>query len=123
MEGGAIFKVRLKDKEQVLAAFTANNLCKNEVDGYAYNNANMLVTKIERILAKQLFEDSTDGMKGLLGTSQNRLTDYKAHTSASNARTSSRTRRIQQIASSPALVRLSYWKSQQTVRPRKRRIG
>jgi hypothetical protein len=49
----------------VLAAFMAIDLHKNEVGGYAYNDANMLVTEIEHILAEQLFEDSTDGMKGL----------------------------------------------------------
>jgi ElaB/YqjD/DUF883 family membrane-anchored ribosome-binding protein len=51
---------------------------KNEVGGYAYNDANTLVTEIERVLAEQLFEDSTDGMKGLLSTATNTLTEYKA---------------------------------------------
>ena len=38
----------------------------------------MLITEIERVLAKQLFKDSTDGMKGLLSTTKNTLTEYKA---------------------------------------------
>jgi hypothetical protein len=62
----------------VLAAFAAIDIRKNEVGGYAYNEANMLVTEIERVLAEQLFEDSTDGMKGLLSTATNTLTEYKA---------------------------------------------
>jgi ElaB/YqjD/DUF883 family membrane-anchored ribosome-binding protein len=78
MEGGALFKVRSEAKERVLAAFPAINIRKNEVDDYAYNDANMLVTEIERVLAEQLFEDSTDGMKGLLSTATNTLTEYKA---------------------------------------------
>ena len=63
----------------MLLAFTAIDLHKNEVGGYAYNDANMLVTEIECVLAEQLFEDSTDGMKGLLSTAKITLTDYKAH--------------------------------------------
>ena len=62
----------------MLAAFAAIDIRKNEVGGYAYNDANMLVTEIERVLAEQLFEDSTDGMKGLLSTATNTLTEYKA---------------------------------------------
>ena len=81
MEGGALFKVRSEVKERVLAAFTAIDLRKNEVGGYAYNDANTLVTEIKRVLAEQLFEDSTDRMKGLLSTAKNMLTEYKAHIS------------------------------------------
>jgi len=64
----------------VLAAFAAIDICKNEVGGYAYNDANTFVTEIEHVLAEQLFEDSTDtdGMKGLLSTAKNTLTEYKA---------------------------------------------
>jgi hypothetical protein len=47
MEGGALFKVRSEAKEQVLAAFAAIDICKNEVGGYAYNDANTLVTEIK----------------------------------------------------------------------------
>jgi hypothetical protein len=77
MEGGALFKVRSEAKERVLAAFAAIDIRKNEVGGYAYNDANTLVTEIERVLAEQLFEDSTDGMNGLLSTAKNTLTEYK----------------------------------------------
>ena len=81
MEGGALFKVSSEAKERVLAAFMAIDLRKNEVGGYAYNDANTLVTAIERVLAEQLFEDSTDRMKGLLSTATNTLMEYKAHIS------------------------------------------
>ena len=62
----------------MLAAFATIDIRKNEVGGYAYNNANTLITEIERVLAEQLFEDSMDGMKGLLSTTKNTLTEYKA---------------------------------------------
>ena len=81
MEGGALFKVRSEAKDRVLAAFAAIDIRKNEVGGYAYNDANMLVTEIERVLAEQLFEDSTDGMTRLLSTAKNTLTEYKVTSS------------------------------------------
>jgi hypothetical protein len=77
MEGGDLFKVRLEAKERVLMAFRAINLRKYEVGGYAYNHANTFISEIQQVLAKRLFEDSTDSMKGLLNTSQNTLMDYK----------------------------------------------
>jgi len=62
----------------VLAAFAVIDIHKNEVGGYTYNNANTLVTEIERVLAEHLFEDSTDRVKGRLSTATNTLTEYKA---------------------------------------------
>ena len=38
---------------------------------------NTLITKIERVLEKQLFEDSANGMKGLASAFGNMLNDYK----------------------------------------------
>jgi hypothetical protein len=78
MDGGALFKSWSEAKEQVLTAFGAINLCKNEAGGYAYNNANILILKIKQVLAEQLVKDSTVGMKGLLNTPQNTLMDYKS---------------------------------------------
>ena len=62
----------------MLAAFATIGIHKNEVGGYAYNNVNTLITEIKRVLAEQLFEDSMDGMKGLLSTTKNTLPEYKA---------------------------------------------
>jgi hypothetical protein len=78
MEGVALFKVRSEAKARVLTAFATIYICNNEVGGYSYNNANTLITEIERVLTKQLFKDSTDGMKGLFNTTKNTLTKYKA---------------------------------------------
>ncbi len=52
MEWDALFKVRLEAKERVLAAFVAIDICKNEVGGYAYNNADTLVTEIMKVLTR-----------------------------------------------------------------------
>ena len=52
MEGGALFKVRSEAKERVLAAFAAIDIRKNEVGGYAYNDANTLVTEIMKGLTR-----------------------------------------------------------------------
>ena len=81
MEGGALFKVRSEAKERVLAAFAAIDIRKNEVGGYAYNDANTLITEIKRVLAEQLFEDSMDEMTGLLNTAKNTLMEYKVTSS------------------------------------------
>ena len=40
-------------------------LNKNEVDVYTYNDANTLLTQIERVLERQFYEDSANGMKGI----------------------------------------------------------
>ena len=63
MDGGAIFCVRDYARKAVTADTTALRLHKNKVGGYAYNDANTLLTKIERVLEWQLFEDSSDIMK------------------------------------------------------------
>ncbi len=52
MEGDALFKVRSEAKERVLAAFAAIDIRKNEVGGYAYNDANTLVTEILKVLTR-----------------------------------------------------------------------
>ena len=49
-----------------------------EVSGYAYNNANNMLTHIEWILERQLSEDSSDGMKGLASDNSNALNKYKS---------------------------------------------
>ena len=77
MDGGAIFSVRTDARTRVLTEMLEIRLHKNEVGRYAYNNANTLLTQIERVLKRQLFEDSADGMKGLASDVVNELNDYK----------------------------------------------
>ena len=50
-------------------------LHKNKVGGYAYNDANMLMMKIERVLERKLSEDFSDKMKGLVSNNINALTE------------------------------------------------
>ena len=53
-------------------------LHKNKVGGYAYNNANTLLTQIEQFLKRQLYEESTNGMKGLASDVSNTINKYKS---------------------------------------------
>ena len=43
-----------------------------------YNDANTLLTQIEQVLERQLFEDSSDGIKGLTSSIINALNEYKS---------------------------------------------
>ena len=52
-------------------------LNKNEVDVYTYNDANTLLTQIERVLERQLYEDSANGMKGIVSDVSNAINKYK----------------------------------------------
>ena len=122
MEGGALFKVRAEAKEQVLAAFAAIDIRKNEVGGYAYNNANTLVTEIERVLAEQLFKDFTDGMKGLLSTATNTLTEYKA-TISIKCKDVLKDSRTPRLVYPPAVVQRFNQKLLQIATPKKRLTG
>ena len=81
MDGGALFRVRTDARARVLAEMAKIILPKNEVGGYAYNDATTLITQVERVLKRQLYEDSDDGMKGLASTSHNTLNRYKANIS------------------------------------------
>ena len=62
----------------VLTEILEIRLHKNKVGGYAYNYANTLLPQIERVLERQLYEDSSDGMKGLARNVSNSLNEYKS---------------------------------------------
>ena len=78
LDGGALFCVRVEARKRVLTEMLEICLHKNEVGGYAYNDANKLITQIERVLKRQLFEDSAKGMMGLTSVVGNTLNDYKS---------------------------------------------
>ena len=50
MEGGALFRVRTEARTRVLTEMSEIRLHKTEVGGYAYNDANTLITQIEHVL-------------------------------------------------------------------------
>ena len=50
MDGSALFRVPTEAKTRVLMEMSEICLHKNEVGGYAYNDANTLITHIERVL-------------------------------------------------------------------------
>ena len=77
MDGGALFRVPTEEKPRVLTEMLEIRFKKNEVGDYAYNDANMLLTQIERVLKRQLFEDSANRMKGLASDVRNALNEYK----------------------------------------------
>ena len=54
----------------------------NKVGGYAYNNANTLITKIESVLERKLFKDSAEGRNELARESGNTLNSLEAPTVA-----------------------------------------
>ena len=52
MDGSTLFFVRTEAITRVLTEMSEIRLHKNEVSGYAYNNANTLITQIERVHSK-----------------------------------------------------------------------
>ena len=57
MGGSAHFCVRTAARTRILMEMLEIRLHKNKVGGYAYNDTNTLLTQIERVLRRQLFED------------------------------------------------------------------
>ena len=78
MDGSTLFFVRTEAITRVLTEMSEIRLHKNEVSGYAYNNANTLITQIERVLEWQLLEDSTNIIKGMASAAGNALNNYKS---------------------------------------------
>ena len=77
MNSGALFCIYTEARTRVLTEMSEIRLHKNEVGRYAYNDANTLLTQIKRVLDRQLYEDSVDGMKGLASDVRNVLNEYK----------------------------------------------
>ena len=78
IDGGALFRVRMEARTRVLAEMSEICLHKNEVSCYAYNGVNTIITRIERLLERQLFKDSADRMKGLASAVVNALNYFKS---------------------------------------------
>ena len=78
MDGGALFRVCTEARTRVLTEMSEILLHRNKFGSYAYNDANTLLTQIEQVIERQLFEDSSDGMKGLARENSNTLNDYKS---------------------------------------------
>ena len=75
MDGGALFCVCTEARTRVLTEMSDIRLHKNKVGGYAYNYANTPLLQIERVFKRKLFEDSSDGMKGLASDIRNTLNE------------------------------------------------
>ena len=74
-DGGAIFCIGTEARTRVPTEMLEIRLHKNKVGGYTYSDVNTLLTQIERVLERQLFEDSSDGMKGLANDISNALNE------------------------------------------------
>ena len=85
MDGGAIFCVRNYARKAVTGDMTALRLHKNEVCGYAYNDEAVLCKQIDRVMERQCFEETADGMKGLKEKTPNVLTEMKADVAVTKA--------------------------------------
>ena len=78
MDGGGIFRVRTDARTRLGIEMGDIMLHNNELGGYAYNDAQICVTQIERVLERHMFEDSVDGMKGLASKPPNSLSKMKS---------------------------------------------
>ena len=78
MDGSALCRIRTEARTRVLTEMSEICLHKNKVGGYAYKNANTLITKIERVPKRQLFKESANRMKRLASAVGNALNKYKS---------------------------------------------
>ena len=78
MDGGTLFRVCTEARTRVLTEMSDICFHKNEVDGYAYNDTNTLITQIDRVLERQLNKNSANGMKVLASDVSNVLNKYKS---------------------------------------------
>ena len=78
MDNDALFRVHKEAGTRILTEMSEIRLHKNEVGGCTYNDVNTLLTQIERVLERHLYEDSADGIKGLLSDVSNALNEYKS---------------------------------------------
>ena len=53
MDGGAIFRLRNYARKAVTGEMTVLRLHKNEVGGYAYNDADVLCKQIDRVMERK----------------------------------------------------------------------
>ena len=79
MEGGAALGVRYEARDRVLKECADLALPKNDVGGYAFNDAINLIQELERILTEQMYEDSKDGMLGLKDEASNTINSGMAN--------------------------------------------
>ena len=78
-DGGALFCVRSDAQAGVKAQMQELSITKNNVGDYEYNAAVTLIKLINRVLEKNLFKESADGMVGLSSETPNTLTNYNSN--------------------------------------------
>ena len=78
-DGGSLFRVRSDAQSRVKAQIQEISMNKNDVGRYDYNAAVTFINQINCDLEQQLFEESADGMVGLVSETPNTLTNYKSN--------------------------------------------
>ena len=78
-DGGALFRVRSDAQARVKGQMQYISIHKNDVGGYKYNAAVILIKQINRVLEQQVFKESVDGMVGLGSATPNTLTGYQSN--------------------------------------------
>ena len=78
-DGGALFCVRSDAQARVKAQMQELLITKNDVGGYEYNAAVILIKQINRVLEHQLFEELDNGMVSIGSKTPNTLTNYKSN--------------------------------------------
>ena len=62
-----------------------HKLPKDSVGGYRYNDAITFIENVEGVLEDEYFENANDGMRGLVASSPNELTRFKANVAITRA--------------------------------------
>ena len=84
MNNAALFRVRTEAAERVQVTIELHKLAKDSVGGYKYN-AITFIKNIAWVLKGEYFENTTDGMKGLISENPNELTGFKANVAVTKA--------------------------------------
>ena len=74
-QGGGGFCIRADARTRVGIEMEDIILHKNEVGGYAYNDAQICITQVKWVLEREMFNNSGDDMKGLASATPNALTN------------------------------------------------
>ena len=85
MENAGLFRVCTKAVKRVKVGIKPHKLAKDSVSGCKYNNAVTFTKQITGVLEDEYFENTTDGMKGLISENPNELTGFKANVAVTKA--------------------------------------
>ena len=79
LDGRELFCVRLDAQARVKGQMQELSITKNDIGSYKYNATVTLIKQINRVLEKQLFEESADGMVGIVSETPNTIDNFKSN--------------------------------------------